>query len=673
MIDTLTQGAINKALDDQVQRPGSVMPPPGPSTFTGLWRGLGGIPGGVAQGFGTGADIAQGTALVEASQGLVYNPGTRTYTQLPMDDSSRVLQQTIKSGHMADLFTSDTGNTFRTVAKDYMPDPQTTGAAAQIVAHGTSFLTQAATSMEVGGPVIGPATVGVLGGMQEADKLREQGVDQGTREQAGLVAGVGAGASMLLPMSGATALSRFAKGAAGGAGASAAQNEAEKLILQHAGYNQVASQYDPLDPTSLALSALVPGVLGAALGHGAQAQAAHPGTPDLASAQAASDLARVDPARVATLQAEMAKPETTPASRAAMQQEIDQIHSQPAGRPLDPTVEAAARVIQTANAMDASRLTPDDDIVGIDQHQRALETAADQMGAGEPVDVSPVFGDAMFDQMRESRALSDRIDYLEDRRAQLLGDAGNLLEPGEAAALHQQVSDLQSQLTDVSPQAVKARAGELQGPGISYKQASAQAQRELSGKLADQQATIDRLQQQLGTHAAAAQATEHISLLDRDLAAARERADGVPGPKTSPRRLAIAVANALREMRETEAVPTPRANPEAFHAARAEAEAAKVEGGEPGEAAPQEAGAPAEAPAARAPGAAQAPDALAGHFDAAVAQLDPDMLVHMDGMPNAVRLGDLMESVRAEAAGDTRDSKLLEVAAQCALSFPAAG
>lgn len=636
MIDNLHQAATDKVLDDQVQRPASVLPVAGPSTFTGLWRGLGGIPGGVAQGFGSAIDLAQGTAEVEASQGLVYNPATRSYTLLPPDDSSRKLAQQIASGHAADLFTSDTGDTFRTVAKDYMPDPQTTGTAAQIVAHGTSFLTQAAVSMEAGGPVLGPATVGALSGMQEADKLREQGVDQTTREQAGAVAGVGAGASMLLPMSGATALTRFAKGAAGGAGAVAAQNEAEKLILQHAGYNQVASQYDPLDPTSLALSALVPGVLGAALGHGAAVQEAHPGaSPELAAAQAATDMARVDPTRVATLQAEMAKPETTPESRAAMQQEIDQIRG--AQSPLDPTVEAAARVMQTAHAMDASRLTPDDDIVGIDQHQRALQTAADQLGAGEPVDVSGIV---------------DAGPEITRNPIELINGPGDT-SPNADLTL--------ANLPPVPDGYVRLFRGESPTQGFSDVFQADDLQRFASDqpgvRYTDDFKAADYYRDAYNANGDAA--THYIDV-PKAVADQTHLADGehvVDLPTLNRARMAE-----MEQVHKAMAVEEPavRANPEAFNAARAEADAAKAEMSS-SEAKPP--AGPRE----------QSADALGGHFDAAVAQLDPDMLVHMDGLPNAVRLGDLMESVRAEAAADTRDAKLLEMAAQCALSFPAAG
>lgn len=685
MIDTLYQQAITRNLDDQLQRPGSIVAPQGPSTFSGFWRGLGGVPGGAALGFGSFADASEGTSRAELSQGLLWNPATRTYTAIPQDEHSRADAAKIARGEAADLFTSETGNTFRTVAKDFMPDPKTTGAAGQILANGASFLTQATVAMGTSGPVLGAGEVGAAAGMQEADQLAEQGVDQRTRMQLGAVAGVAAGGSMFLPMTGASALVRFGKGAAGGAGAYAAQTEAEKLILQHAGYDKLASQYDPLDPAGLLLGAAVPGVLGAALGHGAAKPTPIPD--GIASDGSPTAVAQRLDGDIAAVQRELARQGVTPEQRTILQGELDKLTQQRQGGAVreaiaaDPNLEPAARVQQTARAIDSSRLTPDDDLAGMDLHQQALERAADQLGAGEPVDVSSVFGDRFLPGMRESRALADRIDDLEAQRAQLLGDAANQLGPGEPSALRQQVAQLQSQLTDVSEQAVKARAKELQGPGVSYKQASARAQRELSDKLADQQAMIDRLQQRLDQHAAGAQASEHLSIVERDLAAAREKQAQLPGPATTPRRLSMAMQDVYSQLGRTPAPERTRANPDAFHAARAEAEAARAgEAGQGGGGTKEPAGGTGPGAAAPKPGrretvaaASAMPGPSDAHLDAAVAQLDQTMLVHVEGMAEPMRLGELMEHLRAEAAAQGRDSRLLEVAAQCAISVGAAG
>ena len=80
------------------------------------------------------------------------------------------------------------------------------------------------------------------------------------------------------------------------------------------------------------------------------------------------------------------------------------------------------------------------------------------------------------------------------------------------------------------------------------------------------------------------------------------------------------------------------------------------------------------APGPATPAADRPPSPAADQVSAAVSRLElenPDLLVQLDGMDQPVRLADLMASVREDAARDTRDAPLLEVAAQCALSLPA--
>lgn len=48
--------------------------------------------------------------------------------------------------------------------------------------------------------------------------------------------------------------------------------------------------------------------------------------------------------------------------------------------------------------------------------------------------------------------------------------------------------------------------------------------------------------------------------------------------------------------------------------------------------------------------------------------MNPDMLVHMEGMDAPMRVGDIMARIREEAAQDVKDGKLLEVAAECSLT-----
>jgi hypothetical protein len=121
-----------------------------------------------------------------------------------------------------------------------------------------------------------------------------------------------------------------------------------------------------------------------------------------------------------------------------------------------------------------------------------------------------------------------------------------------------------------------------------------------------------------------------------------------------PRQLAAA-AETLRAARTP---PEPPIKPN--HAAHAEALAAQEAGTAPK---------PASQPP-RAAGETPAAGVEPAHLDATTAHIEatnPDMLVHLDGMDEPMRVGDLMASLREEAVRTGRDSKLLEVAAQCAI------
>ncbi|HAV37456.1 MAG TPA: transglycosylase, partial [Massilia sp.] len=78
--------------------------------------------------------------------------------------------------------------------------------------------------------------------------------------------------------------------AAGGPGGFIAQQAASKAILENAGYDKLADQYDPFDPVGLAVSTLVPSAFGAYAMRGARARAANPAPADPAAAR---ELARM--------------------------------------------------------------------------------------------------------------------------------------------------------------------------------------------------------------------------------------------------------------------------------------------------------------------------------------------------------------------------------------------
>lgn len=674
------QDRINANLDDQVKRP-STAPPPAAGLWTNFSSGFGGLPAGFLDAAASTAELVHGNAQVLTATGTMTGQGMFALpTEQENADAEKARNQIALHG--VD-FKSATADALRVKSAQFMPDAQTTGQAGQILGGLTNFGGQAVAA-GFGGPA-GLIDLGVNRAMTKNDELEKQGVDFNTRAAVSAISGGTDAASMLLPLSGATRWIRAGKGAAGGVASSVASTEAQKLILEHQGYSSIASTMDPFDPVSLALSALVPAGFGAAFGHavpGKVAKPHEPGPADFAltpAEQANSDAMEAGSidSDIASLHAEIAK-QSDAGARAVLQAELDRLTKQKqsgvvaAGLAKDPNNVAAARTLQVADAMDSTRLTPDDDLAGYTTHAQALESAADSIARGQPVEVSGIFGDRVTDAMRESRLIDDHIDDLETQRGQLLGDAGNFLEPGAVRDLRQQLSELQSQAPSTDAAAVKARAGELQGKNVSYKQALAAAQREADAAIADHQAQVQRLVDQLDAHARAAQAQEALSGVDHQLAAARARGAELEGPRSSPRRLALTMADAfgqLRAAREPASVPAAtKPDHASFRAAKAEAEAAAS-----GESGGTEVAQPATKPAIGEPKASTsetgpAPTHLAAAA-AEMARLSPDMLVHLDGLEAPMRVGDLLEHLANEAKAEKRDAGLLQVAAQCALSF----
>jgi Zeta toxin len=155
------------------------------------------------------------------------------------------------------LTSEGVGRAFRNVAAEQRPDPVTASTAENIV----FGVVRPVAKLVIGGVVAGP--FGIAGasleeGFTQSEELRQQGVDFGTRTTVGaLTAGANA-AGAAMPMAGPTLKATAGLYLAGGPGAFIAQQAATSKILEHAGYDEIAKQYDPLDPTGLALSALIP-------------------------------------------------------------------------------------------------------------------------------------------------------------------------------------------------------------------------------------------------------------------------------------------------------------------------------------------------------------------------------------------------------------------------------
>ena len=141
-------------------------------------------------------------------------------------------------------------------------DPETMGTASQIVYGLFKTLPKAIGYGLAGGVAGGALAFGADVGIDETNRLMDEGVDRYTAINAGLVSfGMNAIGMRLPAVLGASRGMSMAYGAAANAGTNVAEVEGIKFILEHQDYNQLAQQYD-LNGVDLAVSA----AMGAAFG-----------------------------------------------------------------------------------------------------------------------------------------------------------------------------------------------------------------------------------------------------------------------------------------------------------------------------------------------------------------------------------------------------------------------
>lgn len=143
-------------------------------------------------------------------------------------------------------------------ARDLRPDPQTAGAAENIVFGLTKGLTKAIGAGMVLGPYAGAAVFGGSEGATQSEDLAVQGVDFETRAKAGAVSAAINTAGMALPVAGQTLKQTAGLVIAGGPASFIAQQALTRDILENADYGKIAEQFDPLDPVGLTLATLLP-------------------------------------------------------------------------------------------------------------------------------------------------------------------------------------------------------------------------------------------------------------------------------------------------------------------------------------------------------------------------------------------------------------------------------
>lgn len=634
------QEGTDKALDDLVQRPALPKPVPKPGFWAGsLSAAPRGVGAGVAESIAYRAETAGAFGEVTAATGAFSAGGMfATQSEQERKDSEAARRRVLAQGP---TMSNEAGDLFRERAKELMPDPETTGTAAHVIAGLTRFGAKAVGYL-AGGPA-GVVDLGVDEGLTEADRLKQQGVDIGTRTQAGAVAGVVAGGSVLVPLSGATAASRFVKGVAVGESTMVGQSVAERAILENAGYDKIASTFDPFDPVALAVG-LVPGVLGARFGHAApkplesvkteaDVRRAAALTPD---EQARSDAFERSAANLRELEAAV-KAEKDSGKRLLLVDELEKQRTAARNNYVkdsmraDPDLEPAARVRQVADALDESRLTPDTDLRGIAAHQEAIETAHEQMARGEPVNVPEVALPMLAH------------DVLPIDPAFVLDDHG--LQPQDRAYTINTVDAVREAQDLIGTDRLEALAEQrMQGvePGARWEAAQA-AQVEMAARR-----VVDFYDRAPEARTRAAELNDRPATAARaitELRAARDQAQNPP--------------HAERQV--------PGRDP-ADVASRVDGDRSRADGKRAGDGSAAVPPKPLAAPTGDRSSEAAPGAAAAGRAAAEVAALNPDLLVQLDGMDAPMRVADLMAKVKQEAAEEAQMAKLVQVAAECALT-----
>ena len=290
MLDSMMQDSIDQTLDDRQQRP--VAEPRQQSGFS-VWNTIkapvvGAAAGGVEAG-GFGADVLGAFGQVQAGYGAMADPSLLLSPDEMQKrrDAGEEARQQVASG---EAFSTELGTGLRTTARGMMPDPATSNAVEQTLFQLGRFGGKAVGYAAAAGPFAGAAILAGDEAMAEAERLKAQGVDIGTRTQVGAIAGAAAGLGVALPVAGTTIARTAALVVAGGPASYIAQQAASRAILENADYSKVAEQYDPFDPVGLAVSTLVPAGFGAWAARGMRNAPKPAAGADAAAARALVDM-----------------------------------------------------------------------------------------------------------------------------------------------------------------------------------------------------------------------------------------------------------------------------------------------------------------------------------------------------------------------------------------------
>lgn len=541
-------------------------------------------------------------------------------------------------------FSSEAGDLFRGVAREYRPDAKTASTAENVVFGLTRGLAKIAGDVVT----LGPAGT-ILSGLDEAtmvaDDLKQEGVPLGARSAAGAVQGGFMAGGAVLPMAGQTLKATAALYLAGGPAGFVAQQAITRHILENAGQDKAAAQFDPFDPVGLAVASIIPlpfAHYSLKANRAAQAEAFRTGP------------VPSEPTPLANRIAEAYAPE-----------HVD-----------------AARVLQLVEQRRSTNVGDPADLPAMARHEAALARAEEQIAAGERVSVA----DEAPDPWNAPRALPEPALVADDLRmmgqaaywaqtgGSILRDPRTAIDPTSPSA-HME-GDVVGRTTWIPAQEWFGRMRQYLGRDGLSNQDDIQAaiEKAIQGQplKAKEQRTVDYIRHELDDmHDQIAKSfwippDEAQMLAGESFGAGLSRSDA-PDIANVARAAEMdpdAVERAAMQYENDDAGFMSEVQ-RIIDASRPE-QPAQVPSSSIGEG-----GAiPREAQTGKEAGATAETQAVASRL-AEVSAKFPELQVMLDGMDSPQKLADFLASVKAEADEMNADAPLLQVAAECALLNPA--
>lgn len=330
MWDELFPAERATSLEQSVQRPYKAPEAPG------FWTGTGSALADTLP-YAANTTASAWSAILDAyGKAAAYRdaPTVAMIHGQPVPDMDKLKHETIDQ-----MGNSEVARGFRERAKDFTPDPAAVGLAGQITHGVLSSLVKAGAYSVTAGPAA-PVLFGGDLGINRAQELSDQGVDDGTAAVAGTVTAVASAVGMRLPAAmGATRLQSAAIGAAVNPALNVAEIGGIRALLQHADYEKIADQYKPFDPVNLAVATITGGAFGAAFHRGRA-----PNTPHLTPEEHAAGLTMHE-VRVRDGDT-LVSPGDAPAASAAHEAQILARQQMEAGEPVSVAHQVAAEQSQ---------------------------------------------------------------------------------------------------------------------------------------------------------------------------------------------------------------------------------------------------------------------------------------------------------------------------------------